>query len=147
MTIDDVLVIDDNFGDGSDAAPETDSEDTQALSLADLREEPETEEPETEEPETEEPETEEPETEEPETEEPEALRSFEDVRHGFRQEAVALLVDVENTMRRALGQQPLSDDLLVEVARDGTIINVYDGDSFDAAHIPETSKLVPRSEI
>ena len=132
MTIDDVLVIDDNFGDGSDAAPETDSEDTQALSLADLREEPETEEPE---------------TEEPEAEEPEALRSFEDVRHGFRQEAVALLVDVENTMRRALGQQPLSDDLLVEVARDGTIINVYDGDSFDAMHIPETSKLVPRSEI
>ena len=127
MTIDDVLVIDDNFGDGSDAAPETDSEDTQALSLADLREEPETE--------------------EPEAEEPEALRSFEDVRHGFRQEAVALLVDVENTMRRALGQQPLSDDLLVEVARDGTIINVYDGDSFDAMHIPETSKLVPRSEI
>ena len=127
MTIDDVLVIDDNFGDGSDAAPETDSEDTQALSLADLREEPEAE--------------------EPEAEEPETLRSFEDVRHGFRQEAVALLVDVENTMRRALGQQPLSDDLLVEVARDGTIINVYDGDSFDAAHIPETSKLVPRSEI
>ena len=122
MTIDDVLVIDDNFGDGSDAAPETDSEDTQVLSLADLREEPE-------------------------AEEPEALRSFEDVRHGFRQEAVTLLVDVENTMRRALGQQPLSDDLLVEVARDGTIINVYDGDSFDAAHIPETSKLVPRSEI
>ena len=132
MTIDDVLVIDDNFGDGSDAAPETDSEDTQALSLADLREEPEAEEPE---------------AEEPEAEEPEALRSFEDVRHGFRQEAVALLVDVENTMRRALGQQPLSDDLLVEVARDGTIINVYDGDSFDATHIPETSKLVPRSEI
>ena len=142
MTIDDVLVIDDNFGDGSDAAPETDSEDTQALSLADLREEPEAEEPE-----AEEPEAEEPEAEEPEAEEPEALRSFEDVRHGFRQEAVALLVDVENTMRRALGQQPLSDDLLVEVARDGTIINVYDGDSFDAAHIPETSKLVPRSEI
>ena len=56
-------------------------------------------------------------------------------------------MDVENTIRRALGQQPLSDDLLVEVARDGTIINVYDGDSFDAAHIPETSKLVPRSEI
>ena len=137
MTIDDVLVIDDNFGDGSDAAPETDSEDTQALSLADLREEPEAEEPE----------AEEPEAEEPEAEEPEALRSFEDVRHGFRQEAVALLVDVENTMRRAIGQQPLSDDLLVEVARDGTIINVYDGDSFDAAHIPETSKLVPRSEI
>ena len=132
MTIDDVLVIDDNFGDGSDAAAETDSEDTQALSLADLREEPEAEEPE---------------AEEPEAEEPETLRSFEDVRHGFRQEAVALLVDVENTMRRALGQQPLSDDLLVEVARDGTIINVYDGDSFDAAHIPETSKLVPRSEI
>ena len=127
MTIDDVLVIDDNFGDGSDAAPETDSEDTQVLSLADLREEPEAE--------------------EPEAEEPEILRSFEDARHGFRQEAVALLVDVENTMRRALGQQPLSDDLLVEVARDGTIINVYDGDSFDAAHIPETSKLVPRSEI
>ena len=127
MTIDDVLVIDDNFGDGSDAAPETDSEVTQVLSLADLREEPEAE--------------------EPEAEEPETLRSFEDVRHGFRQEAVALLVDVENTMRRALGQQPLSDDLLVEVARDGTIINVYDGDSFDAAHIPETSKLVPRSEI
>ena len=137
MTIDDVLVIDDNFGDGSDAAPETDSEVTQVLSLADLREEPEAEEPE----------AEEPEAEEPEAEEPETLRSFEDVRHGFRQEAVALLVDVENTMRRALGQQPLSDDLLVEVARDGTIINVYDGDSFDAAHIPETSKLVPRSEI
>ena len=137
MTNDDVLFIDDNFGDDTDATPETDSEVTRVLSLAELREEPETEEPE----------TEEPETEEPETEEPEALRSFEEARHGFRQEAVALLVDVENTMRRALGQQLLSDDLLVEVAHDGTVVNVYDDSSVDAAHIPDTSKLVTRSEI
>ena len=132
MTNDDVLFIDDNFGDDTDATPETDSEVTRVLSLAELREEPETEEPE---------------TEEPETEEPEALRSFEEARHGFRQEAVALLVDVENTMRRALGQQLLSDDLLVEVAHDGTVVNVYDDSSVDAAHIPDTSKLVTRSEI
>ena len=127
MTNDDVLFIDDNFGDDTDATPETDSEVTRVLSLAELREEPETE--------------------EPETEEPEALRSFEEARHGFRQEAVALLVDVENTMRRALGQQLLSDDLLVEVAHDGTVVNVYDDSSVDAAHIPDTSKLVTRSEI
>ena len=137
MTNDDVLFIDDNFGDDTDAAPETDSEVTRVLSLADLLEEPETEEPE----------TEEPETEEPDTEEPEALRSFEDARQGFRQEAVALLVDVENTMRRALGQPLLSDDLLVEVAHDGTIVNVYDDSSVDAAHIPDTSNLVTRSEL
>ena len=132
MTNDDVLFIDDNFGDDTDAAPETDSEVTRVLSLADLLEEPETEEPE---------------TEEPDTEEPEALRSFEDARQGFRQEAVALLVDVENTMRRALGQPLLSDDLLVEVAHDGTIVNVYDDSSVDAAHIPDTSNLVTRSEL
>ena len=50
-------------------------------------------------------------------------------------------------MRRALGQQLLSDDLLVEVAHDGTVVNVYDDSSVDAAHIPDTSKLVTRSEI